>query len=407
METKLDCDASGTTGGLPSTQQRPLAGMRILNVCRILWNGGVQRVSIGETIALRKLGVSCDLVFLRSTGNAPYDLPEGTRILSPPGAKSGHGLSRWITRIFGGHRGEQATVDIDLIWQSRTLAKGYDVLLFNDQYAALSGAYLRLTRRQAYVLTWHEFYPKVSRSPWRLLFFPVADAIDAFSLLLAPSIVTTSRKCFNRLERIVPGRTTLARIGFPDPVSPARSRWAARRLVVALTVWDRGRHPEFYLTLASLLPDFQFTLVGVWTDPEHLAAMMEESRTLPNVRITGQVSEEERVSLLNSAGVYTSFGYSESGPGMGGLEAVSLGLVVLANRGIGISELLSDGRNGFIAEPFTLEVAAAKLRRIAALSPAEFDQVAALGQALCSEYSWSEHGKHVLEAARHALAQRG
>lgn len=380
--------------------------MRILNICRILWNGGVQRVSIGETIALRQLGASCDLLFLRSTGNAPYELPAGTRILTAPGQNHRGGLSRWITRIFGGHRGELATVDIELIWESRKLATGYDLLLFNDQYAALSGAYLWLTRGQPYLLTWHEFYPKVSRSPWRVLFFPVADAIDAFSLLVAPAIVTTSQKCYNRLERIVPGKTTLARIGFPEPVRSSLSLWQFRRRVLALTVWDRGRHPEFYLALASLLPEFQFTLVGVWTDPKHLASMRDAARALPNLQITGQVSEAERVSQLRSAGVYTSFGYNESGPGMGGLEAISLGLVVLANRGIGLAELLDDGRNGFIAEPFTPEVAAAKLREIATLTPARFDQVASAGQALCTEFSWTEHGKRVLEAADRALTGR-
>lgn len=368
--------------------------MKVLNVCRVLWTGGIQRVSIGQTDALRRVGVDCDLVFLRSVDNPVYALPKGTRIVlnsdNSPNPQS-KPLFRLITSVFAGHRGEQATVDLDLIWGLRELADGYDVIVFNDQYAALLGAYLRLIKGKPYVMVLHEFYPKVSRSLARRLFFPVADLIDAFSVLVAPSVLTTSEKVQRRIDRIAPGKATLARIGFPvaDPLSLNSER--ARRTVLALTVWDEGRHPEFFATLAKTVPEFKITLMGMWASEPLFRRFKGLERSIPNLEITGPVTEEERCRRLKSTFLYASFGYSEAGPGMGGLEALAMGCPVLVNRGIGLSELIVDRVNGFVVDPFDVRTVARKLRLIDKIPDEELYRIRAAGQSLCRTHTWTAH----------------
>lgn len=383
--------------------------MRVLNVCRVLWTGGVQRVSIFQTLALRDLGLDCDLVFLRASSRVDYDLPEGARVMADAERSRSSGVSRLfsrITSIFAQHRGPEATVDLDLIWGLRHQIPEYDVALFNDQYAALVGMYLRLVKGQPYVLTLHEFYPRVSRSFARRLFFPMADLIDATSILVAPSIVTTSEKSLRRLERIVPGRTILARIGTPpvDLSQPILSRDA--KAVAALTVWDSGRHPEFYLELAKSLPDASFALLGRWTDSDYCSAVKAAARGIPNLEITGPLSEAEKSRRLLNARFFTSFGYDEAGPGMGGLEALSGGAIVLVNRGIGLSELIQDGVNGFIVDPFDLAHARQKLSQMMSLEPSKLLDISSAAQELCRKYTWKAHGSRLVEAITRARRVR-
>lgn len=384
--------------------------MKVLNVCRVLWTGGVQRVSIEQTLALRDLGQTCDLVFLRATNSVRYVLPEGTRIVldqKKNGERQSNPLFRLLTSVFAGHRGEAATVDLDLIWDLRKEIIRYDVAVFNDQYAALIGAYLRLTKGQPYVMMFHEFYPRVSRSLSRRLFFPVADLIDFFSILMSPAIVTTSEKSLRRLEQIVPGRTTLARIGCPpfDPTSIDVER--DPNSVVALTVWDEGRHPEFYLDLARSAPAFRFTLMGQWTDSTYHARIKQAASDLPNVEITGPVTETEKNARLRSVLIFASFGYNEAGPGMGGLEAMANGAIVLANRGIGLSEIIIDGVNGFVVDPFDVDHVRDKLSMIHSLGKEKQSQILLAALKTCQKYSWHAHGLKLQEALNRALATRG
>ena len=393
------------SGSIDSAPRRHT--VRVANLCRVLWNGGVQRAAIAQTQALRALGFECDLIFLRAVPGTSYELPSGTRVLetdpsNPRGV--GRAFSRALTRLFAQHRGVEASVDLDLLWASRRTLRHYSVVIYNDQYAGLLGAYLRLRRGQAYVQMFHEFYPSESMGVGARVLRPAAELLDRVSILLAPAIVTTSTRVLARIDRFAPGRSFLARLGAPDLGGPEGVGPRDRRSVFSVTVWDRGRHPELYLDLARALPRFRFVVAGIWADPDHLEEFRRMASALPNLVVTGPVSEERRRRLLHESYLYLRIGYNESGPGMGGLEALSAGSIVIANTGLGLSEILTDGVDGFILPGATAGEVIGLLNRIDSLAGPELERMSAAAQDLARRNNWNAHGRVLAEAIHRATA---
>ena len=85
------------------------SGPRVAVLCRILWNGGVQRVAIAQTQALRRLGIPASLFFLRRVAEVAFDLPPGTFFFADP-VQAGAlvRLQGCITTLFAKHRGLDA-----------------------------------------------------------------------------------------------------------------------------------------------------------------------------------------------------------------------------------------------------------------------------------------------------------
>jgi glycosyltransferase involved in cell wall biosynthesis len=377
---------------------------KVAVVCRLLWNGGVQRVAIAQTEGLRQRGYDCRLIFLRRTENASYDLPSGTTILlgnGNPRRRRAPQIWAKITEIYAGHRGKEATVDVDLLWALRHELASYDAVIYSDQYTALLGIYLRISKRQPYILVFHEFYPKVRRPRFGRLLFALADTFDVFSALSASAIVTTSARNLSRLVAIRPLNVFLARIGCPPVVTADRSELgSSRRNVLSLSVWDEGRHPEIYLEIARRNPDFQFIIAGSWTDPELLEAFRKKCSELKNVQVTGVLLEQQRLQLLSDCLIYMRFGFGEAGPGMGGLEALAFGDIVLANLGLGISEVISQGVDGFVVAEPLIESTTDTLGKISRLTDDELKAISSQAKVLCAQLSWDSHTQtlcHVLE----------
>lgn len=372
---------------------------RVLFLCRVLWNGGVQRVAIAEVEGLRRLGQPADLMFLRRVEDVAYSLPAGALFWDgPPTPAAVAAFERVITRWFAPHRGEEATVDLFRLWASRKRLSEYAAVVYNDQYAGLIGIWNRLTRRQPYVQLLHEFYPRVPRGVLARLTAPFAELLDVVSILMAPSIVTISTAVKDRLDRVVPGRTQLARNGVTVDNPPIVPSAENRRRVFSITVWDRGRRPEAYVEIARRLPEFSFTMAGIWADPAHLKEFRSLASGVSNLTITGSISEEERRRLQREALFYLRLGFNESGPGVGGLEALGSGAILICNRGLGISEIITDGVNGFVlATPDPAE-AASLLRSLDAQTLPELTRIAKAGGQLATTYSWEAHCRTVLRA---------
>lgn len=387
---------------------RNAAPLRVANICRVLWNGGVQRTAIAQTEGLRSLGYVVDLFFLRRTGDVAFQLPPGTTVEESPSRPTlMSGIQRTLTSWFAGHRGKDATVDLDRLWFARRVVRQYDVVLYNDQYASFLGIWNRVVRRQPYVLMFHEFYPKVATGPRTWILNPLADLIDLVSILFAPAIVTESSSTKARLDRIAPGRTRLARLGAPTarPVPPPADR--DRRAVFSITVWDRGRHPELYLELARRCPQFRIILAGIWADPAHLEEVRAQAASLPNLTVTGAISEGDRMDLEARALLYLRYGFAEAGPGVGGLEALACGSLVICNQGLGISEIISDGRNGFVLERADPAETSQLLLRIDAMPITEIERISRAAKETASENSWPRHCEALSEALQSVARPHG
>ena len=373
---------------------------RVAIIVRILWTGGVSRVAILQQQALRKLGIQSDLIFIRDAGSA-YSLPEGTIVMNKRESdnRQSSKLFAAITKKFAGHRGNEATVDVDLLFSALPTLRNYDAFVFHDQWSALFGPLLRIMGIP-YILILHEFFrpPPTSKKLSVLSLF--AWVYDVFSILMAPSVMTTSQYNYELARRLKAG-VFLNRIGAPTPISPEdldQKFNNTRKQVLSLSLWDKGRKPEFYASLASILPDIDFTLAGSWTVDEEYRKFKEEHRSIRNLVVTGRISEEQRELLFQGADFYIRIGYNERGPGMGGLEAMSKGLIPITNKSLGLSEILADGVNGFILEEPLLETAINVLTMLSDMSREELIEIAKNTLKLCAENSWEQNAKSIVTA---------
>ena len=312
-------------------------------VCRILWTGGVALVAIEQQKALLLNGYKSDLFFLRDAGSL-YEIPERTTILykqENSETKMKQVFSA-LTKKFAGHRGGGATVDVDYIVNSRKVLIKYDRIIFQDQWSAILGLYYRI-RGIKYVVELHEFFRPPPRMNKYSIFAILAWAYDLITIIIAPGVVTISEYNYNIVKKFNKN-TFLIRNGFPHPLLEEfndKKFNDSRKVVLSLSLWDKGRKPFFYAQLAEALPDFDFIVAGTWTIYEEMVDFINLTKSIKNLRVTGSIDEKEKTILLSSSHFYIRLGYSEHGPGMGALEAMSHGLIPFANKGIGLSELIT------------------------------------------------------------------
>ena len=94
--------------------------MRICIIVRILWPGGVQRTAFAEADGLRKLGNDVDLIFIRATNRYTYSQKLNYKVLygNDVNKRFIGRLFKRITMHYSPERGEDVTIDIDLIYKT-------------------------------------------------------------------------------------------------------------------------------------------------------------------------------------------------------------------------------------------------------------------------------------------------
>jgi glycosyltransferase involved in cell wall biosynthesis len=277
--------------------------------------------------------------------------------------------------------------------------RDYDLVIYVDQWAALTGVLNRLLHGTPFILFLHEFFRRPpSGVLYPLLMLP-AILWDRFAIACADVVVTTSE--YNYRE--VSARRTrvfLARLGCKEAEQLAVRK---KNQVLSLTLWDRGRNPWIYLDIAKSLPNVSFVLAGGWTEAAFREEVRSAARGLSNVLITGPISDAEKERLLEESLVYLRFGYEERGPGLGGLEALGHGCLVITNRDLGLSEILVNRVDGFILDTPDPIAAAALIGEIIEYDPERIASMQSAAAVLCRSMSWLAHGRVLMRAVRAAV----
>ncbi len=322
--------------------------MKVLIIVRVLWPGGVQRTAFAEAEGLVKLGDDVDLVFIRDTGRLKYATKIKYSVIYDNSVNErplGKILKK-ITLHYNPQRGTDATVDIDLILKFvRSLRTRYDIVYCFDEFTGIFSKTIKKSCNSKIVVVIHE----VSDRHLSLSHF-----IQKMATRGADAVITNtsynidllrSFKANNAIE-IYPGlNITNENISFKD----------REDLAISVTMWDSGRHPEVFIEIAKNLQRGKLMLIGNWADKSYFNEfknLIIKSGVQEKLEVTGPVSEGELKAYYLKAKVFIRFGYNEKGPGMGSLEAISYGIPIIWNKGIGINEILQDGVNGFVSDPF-------------------------------------------------------
>ena len=322
--------------------------MRICIIVRILWPGGVQRIAFAEADGLRKLGNDVDLIFIRATNRYTYSQKLNYKVLygNDVNKRFIGRLFKRITMHYSPERGEDATIDIDLIYKTEhNLKKQYDIIYYFDEFSALFQKFNNKRYKNKTVVLIHE----VKILDGSLL----SRLVQRRAIKYSDIVLTNTHQNLDLLKRagiknayeVYPG------LVLHDKVPGFDMR---EDIVLSVTMWDSGRRPETLLEIAKQMKNGRLIIAGSWTDNNYFESFknkLKNSNLENKVIVTGTIDENNLINIYKKAKISIRFGYDEKGPGMGSLESISYGLPLIIDENIGIREIIKDGCNGYIVEP--------------------------------------------------------
>jgi glycosyltransferase involved in cell wall biosynthesis len=101
------------------------------------------------------------------------------------------------------------------------------------------------------------------------------------------------------------------------------------------------------------MPEVHFVFAGsIQPGPERemIANTCLKASTNENIKFPGMVTGEEKISLLSRANIFILPSYHENLP-VAILEAMAMGIPIVATSVAGIPELIEDSKNGFLIQP--------------------------------------------------------
>ena len=362
--------------------------MKICIFVRVLWPGGVQRTALAEAEQLTALGHTVDLVFLRDTGREKYSTSVNYRCLHDASAKKRllGKLFGFITRRYASERGSDATVDLDFILKFERTRESYDVILYFDQHAAFFARYGQRKNHDKYVVQIHETSLK---GPEGI----IPHLIDKRALENASATLTNAE--FNKNVLTLNGYRNVF-ILYPglSIQSFVPTFMERENVAISVTMWDKGRKPEVLLEIAKLLRTVRIIIAGNWADSDYLRSFRELVRNeglSDKVEVTGSISESDLQQLYRKCKVAIRFGYNEAGPGMGSLEAISHGIPLIINSGIGIKEVVSNNVNCIIVDELSSQIVADMIEELSH-NQLLWDKISENEKELAKGLSWESHG---------------
>jgi len=341
-------DTSKSVPNSAGADQIPIKRMmKICIIVRVLWPGGVQRMAIAEAEGLKDLGNDVDLIFIRATKRTFYDSKISYKVMydSNINKRILGRIFKKVTLHYMPQRGDDATVDVDLIWKTvHKIDKKYDIVYYFDEFSALFQKYIKnkFNNRSAVVIQEVKLFDGSYLEKF----------IQKRAIKNADIVLTTTIENLKLLRNA--GIKNSYEIYLGLNVQNNIPNFDERENnAISVTMWDFGRKPEVLLEIGKYLSKGKLIIAGSWTDNNYLnrfRKLIKDNNLEGKVIVTGEISENDLIELYRRSKVSIRFGYNERGPGMGSLESISWGLPLIINDGIGIKEIIEDNLNGYIVD---------------------------------------------------------
>lgn len=165
-----------------------------------------------------------------------------------------------------------------------------------------------------------------------------------------------------------------------------------------------------FLRVAEAHPDLHHFFVGKLTEDDYLAGLrrlVSEAGLESRVHFLGNVTEDEKIDLLQGAEVFVHTPVTAADGGFEGfgivyLEASACGVPVLGTRDCGAEDAIDHERTGLLADQ-TPEAVTAALERLLGDGAARAS-MGRQGLLRAAESSWTENARQVLELYDAVLA---
>jgi len=200
---------------------------------------------------------------------------------------------------------------------------------------------------------------------------------------------------------------------FAEPRDIGERLWHGKRFTLAIgEVKERKGHhlslPAF-LRVAERYPDLEHVIVGRLSGDDYerdLRAMVRAACMQDRVHFLGNITEDEKVDLLQRAEVFVHTPVTAGDGGFEGfgivyLEAASAGTVAIGSLDCGAEDAIRDGETGLLVEQ-NVDAIEAGLERLLS-DPAYAEQLAKEALAHAGDVTWDMNARAVLTIYREAL----
>ncbi len=176
-----------------------------------------------------------------------------------------------------------------------------------------------------------------------------------------------------------------------------------RTILLTVSKWSRFRKPEKYLEILKYLPeDISLTVAGRWDSVKDLSKFVSSVNSMglnDRVETISELTENGLSELYNRAKVFLRLGFNETGTGLGILEAIGHGCPVVVSQGLGASEIVRDGVNGFVVNENEPKEIAQRITEIYA-NNALFNSMSDAAYRLAESTGWGDHFRKVLQSIK-------
>jgi len=148
--------------------------------------------------------------------------------------------------------------------------------------------------------------------------------------------------------------------------------------------------------LEKLRPDFpelKLVIVGSGPFKEKLAAFIQSKGLQDKITLTGFISEEEKIDLLQRAAVHLQSSYKE-GWGLSVIEANACGCPVVANDTTGLRDSCRDNETGLLYSHCDIDDAASKVHNILTDEPLR-NRLVEKGHEWANTFSWERYTREI------------
>lgn len=200
---------------------------------------------------------------------------------------------------------------------------------------------------------------------------------------------------------------------FAEPREVGDKPWHGKRFTLGIgEVKERkGHHLSLaaFLRLAERYPDLEHFIVGRLSGDDYereLRAMVAAAGCEGRVHFLGNITEDEKVDLLQRAEVFVHTPVTASDGGFEGfgivyLEAAAAGTVAIGSLDCGAEDAIRDGETGLLVAQ-SVDAVEAGLARLLE-DPELAARMASAARSHASDVTWDMNARAVLEVYREAL----
>jgi glycosyltransferase involved in cell wall biosynthesis/SAM-dependent methyltransferase len=192
--------------------------------------------------------------------------------------------------------------------------------------------------------------------------------IGKLTLNRAQSIRVVSERIDRSIRTFINPRIPIRKI-LVSPSTGYQTGKTAKKNIDIVSVGrlvDQKDFPTLIRAVANLkdrFPNIKTVVIGSGPTHNEIARQLKSLGLTKNVRLTGEYSRQRVIRTLSRAKIYVSSSKYE-GSSIALLEAMSMGLPVIATKVSGSEEIIRSGMNGFLIEPGDASTLAKHIREL-------------------------------------------